>query len=140
PERVILVTDAMRGAGQPPGPTILGSLEDGLPAIIEGGVAMLPDRSAFAGSVATADRLVRTMIALAGIPLHDAVRMMTSTPARIMGISHEVGSLSPGLYADIVVFDGDVRVRDVFCGGRRVYARESGRVMSAKSFREDSLV
>lgn len=43
----------------------------------------MPDRSAFAGSVATTDRLVRTMIQLADTPLVDAVRMVTLTPARI---------------------------------------------------------
>ena len=65
----------MRAAGMPEGPSVLGSLKDGLDVIVEGGVAKLPDRSAFAGSVATADRLVRTMVA-AGIPLVDVVRMM----------------------------------------------------------------
>ncbi len=48
-------------------------------------MAKLPDRSAFAGSVATADRLIRTMVMLADTPLWDAVRMMTRTPAEIMG-------------------------------------------------------
>lgn len=46
----------------PEGETILGSLKDGQRVIIEDGVAKLPDRSAFAGSVATADRLVRTIV------------------------------------------------------------------------------
>jgi N-acetylglucosamine-6-phosphate deacetylase len=45
--------------------------------IVEDGVAKLPDRSSFAGSVATSDRLVRTAVRLAGVPLYDAVRMMT---------------------------------------------------------------
>ena len=44
------------------GPTILGSLTRGQEAIIEDGVAKLPDRTAFAGSVATMDRLVRNMV------------------------------------------------------------------------------
>ena len=55
-DRIALVTDSMRGAGMPDGPSILGSLKRGQPVIIEDGVAKLPDRSAFAGSVATADR------------------------------------------------------------------------------------
>ena len=58
----------------------LGSLTNGQKVIIEDGVAKMPDRSAFAGSVATTDRLVRTMVQLAGIPLTDAIRMMTLTP------------------------------------------------------------
>ena len=68
-DKTALCTDAMRGAGMPDGESILGSLTNGQKVIIEDGVAKLPDRSAFAGSVATADRLVRTMINIAGIPL-----------------------------------------------------------------------
>ena len=66
----------------PDGESILGSLNNGQKVIIEDGVAKMPDRKAFAGSVATTDRLVRTMIYLAGVPLIDAVRMMSLTPAR----------------------------------------------------------
>ncbi len=53
PDRIALVTDAMRGAGMPEGKSILGPKDDGLDVVIENGVAMLPDRTAFAGSVAT---------------------------------------------------------------------------------------
>lgn len=126
PRRIALVTDAMRGAGQPPGPTVIGGLRTGLPAVVEDGVAKLPDRSAFAGSVATADRLIRTMVTLAGVPLWDAVRMMTRTPAEIMGIAQETGSLSPGCRADVVIFDDDIRVRTVLTGGRTVWSRSEG--------------
>jgi N-acetylglucosamine-6-phosphate deacetylase len=76
PDKVALITDAMRAAGMPPGESILGSLTNGLKVIVEDGVAKLPDRSSFAGSVATADRLVRNMVTLADVPLCDAVRMM----------------------------------------------------------------
>ena len=61
PQRLVLVTDAMRGAGQTQGESILGSLENGQRVILEDGVAKMPDRTAFAGSICTADRLVRTM-------------------------------------------------------------------------------
>ena len=67
----------------------------------------MPDRKAFAGSVATTDRLVRTMIYLAGVPLIDAVRMMSLTPARILHIDKEKGSLEIGKDADIVIYDKD---------------------------------
>lgn len=88
-DKTTLCTDAMRGAGMPDGESILGSLNNGQKVIIEDGVAKMPDRKAFAGSVATTDRLVRTMIYLAGVPLIDAVRMMTLTPARILHIDKE---------------------------------------------------
>jgi N-acetylglucosamine-6-phosphate deacetylase len=84
---------------------------------VEDGVALRPDRSGLAGSVATADRLVRTMARVAGIP--DAVRMMTATPARILGLPAK-GRLAPGCDADIVLFDDNVRISRVFIGGKEI--------------------
>ena len=74
----------MRAAGMPEGKSILGGLSTGQEVIVEDGVAKMPDRMAFAGSVATTDRLVRTMCFTAGIPLTEAVKMASETPARIM--------------------------------------------------------
>lgn len=123
PDRIALVTDAMRGAGMPEGKSILGPKDDGLDVVIENGVAMLPDRTAFAGSVATTDRLVRTMINLAEVPLTDAVRMMTATPASIMNISDRKGSLIPGKDADIVIFDKEIQVQKTISKGKIIYSR-----------------
>jgi N-acetylglucosamine-6-phosphate deacetylase len=123
-DKTALITDAMRGAGMPPGESILGSRHDGLSVIIEDGVAKLPDRSAFAGSVATADRLVRNMIQLADVPLCDAVRMMTSTPAAIMGVADRKGVLTPGKDADIVLFDDQINVQLTMVGGKIIYKKE----------------
>lgn len=80
----------------------------------------MADRSALAGSIATADRLIRTMVREAGVPLEDAVRMASETPARIMGISDRKGTLEAGKDADVILFDDDITVRAVFVGGRRV--------------------
>jgi N-acetylglucosamine-6-phosphate deacetylase len=123
-DRTALITDAMRGAGMPPGESILGSRHNGLRVIVEDGVAKLPDRSAFAGSVATADRLVRNMIQLADVPLCDAVRMMTSTPAAIMGVADRKGVLTPGKDADIILFDDQINVQLTMSGGRIIYKKE----------------
>lgn len=117
-ERTALITDAMRGANMPEGESTLGSMEDGMKVVIENGVAKLPDHSAFAGSVATADRLVRTMIN-AGIPLHDAIRMLTETPARIASIQADKGALVAGKDADIILFDDDIKVALVMIKGVR---------------------
>ncbi len=119
-ERTVLVTDAMRAAGMGEGESVLGGLDGGLPVIVEDGVAKLPDRSAFAGSVATADRLIRTMISV-GVPLAEAVRMMTATPARIIGVEGSKGSLEAGKDADIILFDADINVGLTMIGGRVVY-------------------
>jgi N-acetylglucosamine-6-phosphate deacetylase len=110
PEAICLSTDSMRAAAQDVTESILGGLADGQRVLVEEGVAFLPDRSAFGGSVATADRLVRTMVELAGVPLAEAVRMLTHTPARVMGIADRKGSLEPGKDADLVAFDQGIRI------------------------------
>lgn len=121
PDNIALVTDAMRAAGMPEGKYILGGLRDGQEVIVEDGVARLLDGSAFAGSVATTNRLVRTMVVLAEVGLRDAIRMATTTPASIIGISRSKGRLSPGMDADIVVFDRDINVVMTMVEGRIVY-------------------
>lgn len=121
PERIALVTDSMRGAGMPEGKSILGSLIKGQEVIIEDGVAKMPDKQSFAGSVATADRLVRNMYQLAEQPLNDAVRMMTLTPATIMGIQDRKGKIAKGYDADIVIFDKNINVKHTFVEGIKVY-------------------
>jgi N-acetylglucosamine-6-phosphate deacetylase len=111
----------MRAAGMPEGETILGSLKNGMRVLVEDGVAKLPDRTAFAGSVATADRLVRTMVKMADVPLTDAVRMMTSTPARIIGVDGRKGTLAAGMDADIVIFDENIDIKLAMVEGKTVY-------------------
>ena len=121
PEHTALITDAMRAAGTDLKESFLGHPKHAMPVIIEEGVAKLPDRSAFAGSVALADRLVRTMIHTAEVPLVDAIRMITSTPARIMQLQDKIGSLKSGMDADIVLFDEQINVSKTFVKGRLVF-------------------
>ena len=122
PDRTALITDAMRGAAMPEGESILGNKYTGLPVIIEDGVAKLPDRSSFAGSVATADRLVRTMLANTETPLVDVIRMITTTPARIMMLDDQIGSLKKGMDADVLVFDENIHVKEVIIKGNRIFS------------------
>jgi len=122
PHKIALITDAMRAAGMPPGESVLGSLKNGLKVIVEDDVAKLPDRSSFAGSVATMDRAVRTMLA-AGIPLLEAVRMAAATPARIMNLGNK-GSIIEGSDADIVIFDDNIHIKMTMIKGKVVYDNE----------------
>jgi N-acetylglucosamine-6-phosphate deacetylase len=124
-DRTALITDAMRAAGLPPGESILGSLHNGLKVIVEDGVAKLPDRSSFAGSVATADRLVRNMITMANVPIKDAIKMITSTPARILNVSDRKGSLDIGKDADLVIFDENINIQKTMIGGKFIYDRKA---------------
>lgn len=123
PDKIALCTDSMRGAGMPDGESILGSLQGGQKVIIEDGVAKLPDRTAFAGSVATADRLIRTMIGLADVPLEEAIRMITLTPARILKIDKTKGSIEIGKEADLVLFDKDININTTIINGKVVYKK-----------------
>ncbi len=88
--------------------------------IIEDGVCKLSDRSALAGSIATMDRLIRTAVKEAGIPLADVCRMAAETPARIMKIDDRKGTLEAGKDADIIMFDKDIELRYVMAMGREV--------------------
>ncbi|WP_026630496.1 N-acetylglucosamine-6-phosphate deacetylase [Dyadobacter alkalitolerans] len=124
PDRIALITDAMRAAGMPEGESTLGSLKNGLKVIVEDGVAKLPDRTSFAGSVSTTDRLVRNMVQMADVSLLDSVRMMTATPARIMGVDHKKGTLVAGKDADIVIFDSDINIQKTIVRGRVIYNKQ----------------
>lgn len=121
PDRIALITDSMRAAGMPPGDSILGSKHNGLKVLVEDGVAKLPDRTSFAGSVATCDRLVRTMINLADVPLLEAVKMASQTPANILGLGSTKGSLISGKDADIIIFDENINVSTTIVQGRVIY-------------------
>lgn len=113
-ERTCLITDALACADS-------DSKEAFDPrVIIEDGVCKLADHSALAGSIATMDRLIRTVVQKAEIPLEDAVRMASETPARIMGVYDRKGSLQKGKDADILVLDEDLNVRAVWAMGKLV--------------------
>lgn len=81
------------------------------------------DRTAFAGSVATTDRLVRTMINVAEVPMVDAIKMMTLTPARILRIDKNKGSIQIGKDADLVVFDENINVSNTILEGNVIYTK-----------------
>ena len=113
-EKTALITDALACADS-------DSKEAFDPrVIIEDGVCKLSDRSALAGSIATMDRLIRTMVQKAEIPLEDAIRMASETPARIMGVLNRKGTLERGKDADIMALDRDLNVRAVWAMGKIV--------------------
>lgn len=121
-EGMILISDAMRGAGLAEGErTRLGSLEKGQEVIIEDGVAKMPDRTSFAGSIASGDRLIRTMRELAGVPLYEAIAMMTVNPAKLLGIADRKGSVFPGMDADLILFDENINMQAVWVNGLQTY-------------------
>lgn len=110
-DRVCLITDAIRFAGVDATTPLLGGTQS-MPYIIEDGVAKLADRSAFAGSIATTDALLQRSVQ-AGIALPDVVKMMTQTPAEVMGLAAK-GRIAPGYDAQFTVFDSNLHICQEF--------------------------
>ncbi len=115
---ICMVTDSMRGAGvEGIKEMILGPIADNRIAIIEDGVAKMPDRINFAGSIATTDRLVRVMHKEAGVDIVNAVKMMTAIPAKISGRKN-IGKIAEGMDADIVLFNDNIEIQNVLLKGK----------------------
>ena len=115
-ERTSLITDAMAAAACDNGTEHFPDSR----VIIEEGVCKLADRSAIAGSIATGISLIRTLVEKAEIPLHDAVRMASESPARLMGILDRKGTLEKGKDADIIIFNNDIEIQETFIEGKRL--------------------
>jgi hypothetical protein len=117
---VSVITDAMRIAATDMKFGKLGSLERGTDVIVEDGVAKLTDRVSFAGSIATMDRCLRTLVQKYNIPLHTASRLLSLSPAKRMGIDNKKGSLELGKDADLVIVDENLQVKCVIVDGEVV--------------------
>lgn len=91
--------------------------ENGVDVVYDDGVMKLADYSSLAGSVATTGALLRNLYCSAGIPLYDAVKMLTQTPARVVNVQKHKGALQVGLDADLVLFDEQVNIKLVCVGG-----------------------
>ena len=113
-DKVALITDSLEIAGT----DIKSGEMGGTKFLVEDGVCKLYDRSAFAGSVATTDRLVRVVTEECGYDLPTAIKMMCETPAKILGLRK--GVIAEGFDADIVAFDEKINISSVFVGGRKV--------------------
>lgn len=122
-DRICLVSDAMRGAGSTSdGESYLGAVLPENRVILEYGVAKLPDRSSFAGSLAVGDTMVKALVGY-GIELENISKMLSSTPAKLLGLSDR-GSLENGLRADITVLDRNYSTVMVLREGNIVYKRK----------------
>ena len=113
-DKVILCTDSLSVAGS----DIKDGVMCGTEFIVEDGVAKLKSREAFAGSIATADLLIKVIKDGCGYSLTDAVKMMTENPARMFKLNK--GTIKEGYDADIVVFDDDINIFHVFVGGNMI--------------------
>lgn len=118
PGKMVLVTDAMGAAGMPDGRYRLGPQE----VVVSGGVARLaeglPGAGSIAGSTATMAHCVRRALREVQLPVLDVAAAASTTPARVVGLDAETGALRPGLAADLVVLDADLRLTAVMARGQ----------------------
>jgi N-acetylglucosamine-6-phosphate deacetylase len=110
---IALVTDSMAATGLPDGDYALGPSD----VMVHDGVATLRSNGALAGGTATLLRVVRSTIA-AGVSPADAVLAATLVPARVLGLETEIGSIRPGMRADLIAVDPDFELVTVLRGGR----------------------
>ena len=130
-DKVCLVTDSMSAAGLGGGKYELGGLEVIVEADIpdefeiptqeNNYVAKLTDRSVFASSVSTMDRLVRNMIKFVDLNIRQAVQLVTYNPAKIQELEDKIGILAENKKADIAVFDTNIDIKMTIVDGKILY-------------------
>src|SRR5581483_4356591 len=111
-----LVSDAMAALGMPPGRYCLNDFD----VIVPDCDARLPDGT-LAGSILPLAQAVRNLIAFTGCSLPDALATVTTTPARVLNLSHERGHIAPGFIADLVLLDSNLNVVITIAAGNLVY-------------------
>ena len=125
PKKLCVVSDAIAPSGLPESAEVyqLGTGDGCTKVIVENGVAMVADRSCYAGSVQSIDLMIKNLVRDAGIPLVDAVRMASLSPAEIIGIDHDCGSIETGKRADLCIMDENLQVCKTVIEGHVVYER-----------------
>jgi len=113
-DRICLITDSVNASGLGDGDFRVG----GLDVVVKGGEARLKDSGALAGSVLTLNRSVKNIIQWTGLSVPQGVRMASLTPARVLGLDREMGSIEVGKLASLAVFDRDFDVVDTYIRGR----------------------
>ena len=123
PTRTLLISDANRAAGMPPGRYEMGRL----PVIVKDGACRLEDGT-LAGSVLALDAAVRNLMSATGWPLVQAWPSTSLSQAQAMGIDGEVGRIRSGARADLTLLDADAEVVATVVGGKLAYLRDSWRL------------
>ena len=113
-DKINLTSDAMRAAGTDVTESFLGECKPENRVIIEDGVAKLPDRSFYAGSITTGDKMLRWAVHDCGVSLCDASKLLSLSPARNAGLDKVKGSIELGKDADIIFVDSKLNVTQTF--------------------------
>lgn len=120
-DKMYLITDGLEASASEIENGTIVTQKNGVEAIYEDGVMLLADRSALAGSATNSASLVRNMFKEVGVPLADAIKMMTLTPARVIGVDNHKGKIEEGYDADIILFDDDINIKSVMALGEIIY-------------------
>ncbi|UTM59723.1 N-acetylglucosamine-6-phosphate deacetylase [Photobacterium sp. CCB-ST2H9] len=116
PDRLVLISDAMRAAGMPDGKYQLGemqvTMENGVVRTAAGGLA---------GSTLSLIGAIKTMVNEVGQPLEKAIEMASLIPARLLGIDKRLGSIATGKSASFVALSSDYQVMSTWVNGRQVW-------------------
>jgi len=116
---IILITDSMNMTGFPPG---IYPLQDGRKVTLEEGEDTLRlENGDLAGSVMTMDSAVKNFLDHTGCGICQAVRMASTNPAEVLGLSHRKGRIKPGMDADLAVFDENIGIKMTMVQGRIEY-------------------
>ena len=113
-DRICLITDSVNASGLGDGGFRVG----GLDVVVKDGEARLKDGGALAGSVLTLNQAIRNIIRWTGVPISAAVRMASLTPACVLGLDRDIGSLEKGKLANLAVLDRDFNIIAVYIRGR----------------------
>ncbi len=114
-DKVIIVTDAIRATDMPD-----GVYENRYELHVKNGEARLPDGT-LAGSTLTLDKALRNLVFKLGVPLKDAVTMMTVNPAKNIRVDDEIGSIEVGKRADFAILDKNLNLIETIVGGEIVF-------------------
>ena len=119
-DHIVAISDSMRGAGFTSGFSILGPKNNGTKVVIEDGVALLEDKSCFAGSLATGIRLIKTLSTLVPLSLIETANTVSLNPAKLIKEDDKIGSIKVGKYADFILFDEEFNLDSVYIAGERI--------------------
>ncbi len=113
-DKMYLITDGLEFSASDMEENTVYTQENGMKVIYEDNVMKLADRSALAGSAATLSDCVRNMYKTVGVPLYSAVKMASLTPANVIGYGKQKGAIKIGYDADLITFDDDINIRNIY--------------------------
>ena len=120
-EKMYLITDGLEFSASDIKENTVYMQENGVGVIFEDGAMKLADRSALAGSVATLKNCVRNMYKEVNVPLYEAVRMASLTPAEVIGFQNTKGKIQKNYDADLILFDDDINIKSVITNGNIIF-------------------